>query len=155
MSDMLNAAIRDWEDQMDRDLGQGWVGNMTGWGYTCDVVHNFIQGRINHYQTEMEHQGVVFDDYDFASAFSGGYVSYIGGALTQHIYITVLDKDTGEVIAFADPWRSYRYAQLTPDDLDPNTGSLVLTPWNPGTNVPTPPDPPYNYWDSDYNEYNF
>lgn len=134
MGEILEAAIRDWSDKMDRDLGQGWVGNITGWGYTCDVVHDFLQGRMTDYMDQAKAQGFVFDNYDFASIYSGGYISYVGGALTQHIYMGIVDQSTGNVVAFADPWRSLGYQSFTPAADDPNVGTISVTPWyTPGT----------------------
>jgi hypothetical protein len=147
MSLMLDRAIYELS-QSGVSLGQGFIGARLGTGPSCDAVHDALKSIITDlYNVNLQSHNLVFDNYDFASVQADGIAGYIPtpwGPLgsTQHIYIGIVDRTTGQLVYFADPWRSNDYNTLNPEGGDPNLNIASITPWF--SNAPGIAPPPVN-----------
>jgi len=129
----LQNALREVEQQLREELDiRGWAGNLTG-GAMCNEVHFYIQARLSQIEASL---GGNLQCYDLASMFDSGSLP---NDYLAHVYLGVIDRQTGEVLYVLDPWRYAGSCDLIPYDEDPNGGDPEdVVPW--GVCEPDPGD---------------
>ena len=120
----LMDAIAEVETQLQEELEiDGWWGNMTG-GAKCNEVHDFIEAKLNSIKTTLG-QGLTC--YDVATMFDSGSLPF---DIAAHVYLAVIDRQTGEILYVLDPWRYAGDCTLIPYEDDPNGGDPeMVIPW--------------------------
>lgn len=120
LMDILEAAEQQIIDDLD---ARGWIGNMTE-GSKCDEVHDYIQNAIRRIVNNLN---AAFTCYDVVSLCDYGWLP---NEYAAHIYLGVIDKNTGEVMYVLDPWRYAGSCHLIPFEQDPNGGNPdEVIPW--------------------------
>ena len=119
--------------------GMGWYGNITGFGPKCDEIFQGISNYINMQMTPNAPYGMynqTFDNYTFATITAGGMFNFTGTGVSDHVYFGIVNKDTGHLEYFMDPWRNTMFDTMNPIQNDPNWNVISVDPW---TYVPPAP----------------
>jgi hypothetical protein len=119
LDDLLRQAYPAMFARLGGRISQGFLGNMIGLP-NCTAIH----GALNDIMSAMMRRiGYSFRHYEIVSIVRGP------DSFNAHIYLGLRKKDTGELIAFADPWRGFeRYSEWRPISEDTYSHDEI-TPW--------------------------
>jgi hypothetical protein len=124
---VLKDAIEEYTKKYpDRPLGQGWIGNMTGCGDKCNVVHDRFTPIVERlFRKELKAKNCTVPTHDLVTRVASGTLRV--EALSGHVYIALVElreKATKDEFVF-DPWRN---KSAFYDD-DPNVGAKEDVRW--------------------------
>ena len=118
--ELLAQAEEDLQEEL--SIG-GWWGNVTG-SAKCNEVHDFLEQRLRELRDQLS-AGLAC--YDLATMFDSGSLPF---DILAHVYLAVIDRQTGEIIYVLDPWRYGGSCDLIPYEEDPNGGDPeMVIPW--------------------------
>jgi hypothetical protein len=109
-------------------LGLGWYGNISGAGPKCDQVFTGVSDAINQVM-QQQFGSYEFNDYTFATIVAGGMFDFTGTGVSDHVYFGIVNKNTGQLEYFMDPWRNVMFFQMNPAAGDPNWNVNSVDPW--------------------------
>lgn len=106
-------------------LGRGWLGNVTGTGPKCNVVHDAYAPHVRNY---LQKSGIEFRYYQPVTVFDAGCLPY---DLAAHVYMgigTVPESimDEPDLVGWYDPWRYGNTETLYKPGTGPNGASKVI-----------------------------
>lgn len=124
---ILKGSIADYEKRNGARLGEGWLGNITGSGDKCNVVHDRFTEIVDRLVRKMvTERGVAFKFHDMGTIVASGRLCE---ALSGHVYMALYRVDVKgqptKVVTYFDPWRSESGFFAT----DPNVGAGEPEMW--------------------------
>jgi len=132
--------------QNNQALGQGYGGNISGYGPTCDQVMAGMREAIDKVSArDFGYRHSDLEHYTFATIVAAplNFINeWTGNQWTlplDHTYFGIVNKDTSQLEYFMDPWRNGMWFDLNPIAGDPNWNKISWDAWD--YVAPFQPDP--------------